>query len=98
MVAYNIYPFLEYNKYIGKPLYKFSKKHFGRSILMALNAADLPPSLAWGLTYYDVTQNLRQALFVFAAHQLVIPLALLGIHNLKVRERNQNTLEKMIEN
>jgi len=101
MEDHRLYPIPAYCKYVGAPLYKFSKKYLGKSKLLALNIADFPSSfvLAGGI-YIGIPNNLPNALITFFTHQIIMPLILYYSHNINVgcRKQKNSPLENLLSN
>ena len=99
MVNYNVYPTIPaYNKYLGRHMYKFSKKFFGKSKLLALELADLPASaILLGLCGL-ITQDVESGIALALGHQASTPIWLYMRHRKNVKERQENkvTLEDYV--
>lgn len=99
MVNYNVYPTTPaYNKYIGRHMYKFSKKFLGKSKLLALELADLPASAILGGLYGLITQDVENGIAFALAHQASTPIWLYMRHrkNVKERQKNKVTLDDYV--
>ncbi len=97
----NLYPFTEYNDYLGRPLYKLSRRYFSKSKLLALNIADLPGSIATsGLFYLTALiigggNPINETIFALIMHQTITPLLLYTIHKNNQRISKGNLEEKL---
>jgi hypothetical protein len=102
-IQYNLYPIISYNKYIGKPLYKFSRKklHLGRSA--SLHIAKLPATIAlFGLTGLTVSYMMdpKQAVILTSLGAIYSHADTICAFN-KTHKKNKairiKNLEKIIE-
>ena len=98
MKDYRLYSTIPpYTKYIGKPCYKFSRRHLGESKLLALEIADVPASLVFGVVSALLTQNVYGGIICAVSHQLSTPIYFYFKHKKNEKERTEpRTIDKVI--
>ncbi len=78
------------------PLYRFTRR-FSSSQFLALNAADVPASLAISAACYAHTQRVGLSLLVFFNHQLFTTVAIYQAHKADEKERKkEGSLESIV--
>lgn len=85
-----LHPTRRYNKYIGKPLYRFSRRHFGKSKILALGLADLPASILIGGGIGLISGDVFCGFYAAVLHQAVTTPLIYSIHNSNRRNRQRN--------